>query len=67
MTDKKLKTDWPVGTRLVGDEGYGPTTIRLTYVSDQIILAVREETPDGRDVGHESLWSLTCRKWQEAS
>lgn len=54
---RALRTHWPVGTRLVGDEGYGPTTIRITYVSDQYILAINEAT------GSESSWTLGCRDW----
>lgn len=57
---------WTVGTRLVGDEGYGPTVIRLTYISDQNVLAVKEShkgIPDKR--GEESTWTLQCRDWKE--
>lgn len=54
-----LRTHWPVGTRLTGDEGYGPTTIRITYVSAQTILAVNEA--DRR----ESSWTLDHRDWKE--
>lgn len=56
----RLRTEYPVGTRLVGDEGYGPTTIRITYVSDQIILAVDEAT------GDERTWGLGSRDWKVA-
>lgn len=53
---------WGVGTRLVGNEGYGPTTIRITYLSSQNLLAVRE---GGRYDGYESSWTLACRDWTE--
>lgn len=56
----RLRTEHPVGTRLVGDEGYGPTTIRITYVSDQIILAINEAT------GDEGMWGLGSRDWKVA-
>ena len=61
VSPPELRTTWPVGTRLVGDQGYGPTTIRITYVSDQVILAVNER--DGR----ESRWTLDSRVWREAA
>ncbi len=57
-----------VGTRLVGDEGYGPTVIRLTYISDQNVLAVKEShkgIPDHRN--DESCWTLQCRDWRALS
>jgi len=50
---------WGVGTVLVGDEGYGPTTIRITAIGDEAILARR--TLPGRC---ESTWTLTCREWE---
>lgn len=46
-----------VGDRLVGDEGYGPTTIRITYISRQNVLAMNEAT------GREGPWVLDCRDW----
>jgi len=49
---------WDVGTVLVGDEGYGPTTIRITAIGDEAILA---RTGSRR----ESTWTLTCRDWFE--
>lgn len=60
------RTTWPVGTVLRGTEHYpgggsSTSTIRITYVSDQIILAVNVDT------GHESSWSLSERDWQEAT
>lgn len=59
------RNGWTVGTRLTGDEGYGPTTIEITYLSDQTLLAKRISTPDGRYVGEESSWTLMCRDWVE--
>ena len=50
---------WAPGTRIVGDEGYGPTTITITAVGQERILA----KADGRD---ESRWTLEHRDWQLA-
>lgn len=58
---------WSVGTRLVGDEGYGPTVIRITAIGEDSILAVAE-THNGIPVqfsGDEKTWTLTCRDWSE--
>ena len=49
---------WDVGTRLIGDEGYGPTIITITAIGRQNVLAC----PDGRD--YENMWTLAARDWQ---
>jgi hypothetical protein len=51
---------WGPGTRLVGDEGYGPTVIRLTAIGEARVLAVCEDRNDG----YEGSWTLSCRDWQ---
>ena len=59
---------WTVGTRLVGDQGYGPTVIRITAIGEKSILAVCESHDHGKpcDRGpQESSWTLTCREWAE--
>ena len=48
---------WGPGTHIVGDEGYGPTTITITAVGQEGILA----KADGRD---EKTWTLECRDWR---
>ena len=48
---------WGIGTRIVGDEGYGPTIITITAVGQEGILA----KADGRD---EKTWTLKYRDWQ---
>ena len=48
---------WGIGTRIVGDEGYGPTIITITAVGQEDILA----KADGRD---EKTWTLEYRDWQ---
>ena len=50
---------WGVGTRLVGDEGYGPTEIVITAIGNQTLLA--RAIPNGT----ESPWTLSCRDWRE--
>lgn len=51
---------WTVGTRLVGDEGYGPSTIEITAVGRDHVLAVWNGE-------RESLTCLTAREWRVAS
>ena len=53
------RTGWGPGTHIVGDEGYGPTTITITAVGQEDILA----RADGRD---ENTWTLEHRDWQLA-
>lgn len=50
---------WGVGTRLIGDQGYGPTTITITALGQTRVLARAE----GRE--REKTWTLTARDWQE--
>ncbi len=67
MTDADLcrSRGWGPGTRLVGNEGYGPTVIEITYVGEKLILA-REVSHNGKpDVCDEALWTLSCRDWRE--
>lgn len=42
MTDAEVAraNGWTVGTRLVGDEGYGPATIEITAIGRANVLAV---------------------------
>lgn len=61
------KNGWTVGTRLVGDEGYGPTVIEITAVGEKCILAKAishrgKPTKEPR----EASWTLTCRDWSPA-
>lgn len=52
------RNGWAPGTVLEGDEGYGPTRIRITAVGERSILAVAEN-------GRESNWTLAYRDWKE--
>lgn len=53
-----------VGSHLIGDEGYGPTVIRLTAIGERSILAI--EVPNGEGGGsfYESTWTLEMRDWR---
>lgn len=51
---------WTVGTRLVGDEGYGPTVITITAIGEGLILAKTDDRS-------ENSWTLSCREWQAAA
>jgi len=53
---------WHVGTRIVGDEGYGPTEIEITAIGHQSVLARRVE---GDHLGYEATWTFSCRDWQK--
>ena len=56
---------WTAGTHLVGDEGCGPTVIRLTAIGEDAILA-RAVSHNGQPTDRrETTWTLDCREWQE--
>ena len=58
---------WAAGAHLVGDEGYGPTVIRLTAIGESAILA-RAVMLDGEPIERrETTWTLECRDWREWS
>ena len=58
---------WVVGTCLVGDEGYGPSVIKITAIGETSILA-RCLSRKGRKVAErEHVWTLACREWTEVS
>jgi hypothetical protein len=55
---------WTVGTRLVGDEGYGPTVIEITAIGEKRVLAKQiseDRHPHQTPEGH---WTFSCRDWQ---
>jgi hypothetical protein len=59
------KNGWQVGDVLEGDEGYGPTRIKITAIGEQAILA-RRIMQDGNSVeDYESTWTLACRDWRK--
>ena len=47
---------YTVGTRLVGDEGYGPEVIELTAIGERLILA--------KGADREGLRMLQFRDWK---
>lgn len=71
MSDAQKCRDngWTVGTRLVGDEGYGPTVIEITAIGRWNILAVRVSqngVPPDLIPKIESMWTLDMRDWRIA-
>lgn len=57
---------WGVDTRLVGDEGYGPSVIRITYFTrDGSMLAITESRHGEAVYEREHFWTLDCREWSE--
>lgn len=73
MNDAEIcrANEWTPGTRLVGDEGYGPTVIELTAVGERHILA-KTISHNGKYADRvngeciEGHWTLTCRDWRLA-
>ena len=58
---------WTVGTRLAGDEGYGPTVIEITAIGEELILA-KAITHRGEPLDlDEDVWTLCCRAWAEVA
>uniref|UniRef100_A0AAU6W1J0 DUF7241 domain-containing protein n=1 Tax=Pseudomonas phage Touem01 TaxID=3138548 RepID=A0AAU6W1J0_9VIRU len=59
---------WGTGTRIVGDEGSGPTVIEITAIGEGDLLA-KKISHNGKRVKanceDESSWTLDCRDWQE--
>ena len=59
------RNGWGAGTRLIGDEGYGPTVIRITAVGEEQILAVTESHNGIPSAYREGNWSLSHRDWKK--
>jgi hypothetical protein len=56
---------WGPGTRLVGDDGYGPTVIEITAVGEAVILAKTISHNGGPPrVRAENTWTLGLRDWR---
>jgi hypothetical protein len=59
---------WKVGTRLVGEEGYGATVIEITAIGERSILAKTiSHAGDLSLACPEGCWTLSCRDWMEAT
>jgi hypothetical protein len=54
---------WGPGTRLVGDEGYGPTVIEITAIGSDDILAKMISHNGEPCNGVENKWGLEHRDW----
>lgn len=71
MTDSRNSADicrergWVVGTRLFGDEGYGPIVIQITGIGERSILA-KAISFNGVKPKYDSefTWSLIFRDWK---
>ena len=56
---------WGVGTRLVGDAGYGPTVIRITALGDRVMLAeIVSHGCVAVAYNAAQAWSLSLRDWR---
>ena len=56
---------WGVGTKLVGNEGYGDTVIEITAIGGSSILArALSHRGDTRKCSSEANWTLGCRDWR---
>jgi hypothetical protein len=53
---------WIVGTRLIGDEGYGPETIEIMAIGESQILC-KWTWANGKT--EESSTTLACREWSK--
>jgi hypothetical protein len=63
--DKCRRNGWTIGTRLVGDEGYGVTVIEITAIGKRGILAI-ELSHNGRpSSSYEGSLTLSQRDWQK--
>lgn len=64
--EKCRRNGWVAGTRLVGDEGYGPTVIEITAVGEEGILA-KQISHNGKPLEErEGCWTLSERDWKVA-
>ena len=59
---------WVVGDSLEGDEGHGPTRIRITAIGETVILA-RPTHHNGNPLRetYESAWTLRYRDWRKVT
>lgn len=58
---------WEEGTRIVGDEGHGPTVIEITEVTRSRLFAKRiSHNGVPSPARSDNSWVLSCRDWTEA-
>lgn len=57
---------WSVGTRLIGDEGWGPTIIEITAIGERLVLAksISQNGVAAEASLGDSSWTFSCRDWQ---
>lgn len=55
---------WKPGQLLVGDEGYGPTVIKITAIGEQAVLAMSITHNGKRTMDIEMCWTLKNRDWK---
>lgn len=58
------RNGWGPGTKLVGDEGYGPTIIEITAVGSEAILARPISQNEVPYSDYENIWHLDNREWK---
>lgn len=58
------KNGWVVGSRLIGDEGNGPTVIEITAIGEIEILAKKISHNGHLEMGKETNWTLEFRDWK---
>lgn len=61
------RNGWIEGDVLEGDEGYGPTQIRITAIGEETVLA-RGISHKGKPMREpEQCWGLSGRKWKKVT
>jgi len=57
---------WSEGTRIVGDEGHGPTVIEITEMTHTRLFAKRiSHNGAPSHTSRDGSWVLYCRDWAE--
>lgn len=54
---------WAPGTKITGNEGYGPTVEKITAIGEETVLT-KTLHKDG-SCSSEHIWTHTCRKWEK--
>lgn len=53
------RNNWVAGTTIQGTGNGTTKTVKLTYVSDQLVVGIDTTT------GEEKTWNLTGRSWEQ--
>lgn len=62
------RNGFDVGTRLVGNEGHGPTIIEITAIGKEMVLAKTISHNGVLDPNEsEGSWVFWCREWSRVS